>query len=60
MKTELMEPLHHAAYSGIVNIKNEARKVDAKKEKNENEKTNEENKDVKKEEKNEQKISKKN
>ncbi|HJJ15614.1 MAG TPA: cell division topological specificity factor MinE [Clostridiaceae bacterium] len=38
----------------IVNIKNEARKVDAKKEKNENEKTNEENKDVKKEE-NEQK-----
>ena len=34
----------------IVNIKNEARKVDAKKEKNENEKTNEENKDVKKEE----------
>ena len=39
----------------IVNIKNEARKVDAKKEKNENEKTNEENKDVKKEEKNEQK-----
>ena len=39
----------------IVNIKNEARKVDVKKEKNENEKTNEENKDVKKEEKNEQK-----
>ena len=39
----------------IVNIKNEARKVEAKKEKNENEKTNEENKDVKKEEKNEQK-----
>ena len=40
----------------IVNIKNEARKVDVKKEKNENEKTNEENKDVKKEEKNEQKT----
>ena len=39
----------------IVNIKNEARKVDAKKEKNESEKTNEEDKDVKKEEKNEQK-----
>ena len=43
----------------IVNIKNEARKVDAKKEKNENEKTNEENKDVKKEEKNEQKNEQK-
>ena len=39
----------------IVNIKNEARKVDVKIEKNENEKTNQENKDVKKEEKNQQK-----
>lgn len=42
----------------IVNIKNEARKVDAKKEKNENEKTNEENKDVKKEEKKQEELKK--
>lgn len=42
----------------IVNIKNEARKVDVKKEKNENEKTNEENKDVKKEEKKQEELKK--